>query len=472
MFLLSVFLLAFTCQTRGQDGTDPVAIRAAFAQALHEHDAAKVASFFTEDGVWDYVADSALYVGREQIQMAFDVHFTGSPDDWRTDEGLVLSVDNIVVVEHAALGTQTGPFPGLPPTGKEWIVPHIDIYEMEGDKIKRLTSYLDAVTFYIQLGAMPAPEVPSLVPSIAVPDHEPTGLSPMEANAEAIRRWNGHDPAVVAKMYHDDAKIFAGPLGAEVDRVAMTAMNEMYFAAFPNVKQEVVRTIDLGDNWVLTEFVTSSTQQGPFMGIPASGYPLEIRVVWLMHYSDDGLLIQGSFYYDNLTLMTQMTEPPECSPDGTWIVTVPTEAGVTTLLHTISPQGQMGGPFARTRVQVNENPTAFGIFPEADGATDWITKTVWKGRESLETTMLVYGTKSGEGPLRETVYIGLAHAEWTLTGPDTNEGTAVEAFYLAEQDADGDGFPDAGEEPLTCLPFTFTSRRLNMMAPCVPSALP
>ena len=85
----------------------------------------------------------------------------------------------------------------------------------------------------------------------------------------------------------------------------------------------------------------------------------------------------------------------------------------------------MGGSFAGIMVQVNENPTAFGIFPGADGGTDWITQTVWKGRKSLETTMLVYSTKKGEGPLRETIYIGVANATWTLTGPNTNEGTAV-----------------------------------------------
>jgi hypothetical protein len=153
-------------------------------------------------------------------------------------------------------------------------------------------------------------------------------------------------------------------------------------------------------------------------------------------------------------------------------VTVPTEAGNVTLLHTVSPQKKMGGPFAGMMVQVNDNPTAFGIFPEADGNSDWLTKTVWKGRDKVETTMLVYGTKSGEGPLREIVYIGVAHSEWTLTGSNTSEGTAVEAFYLAEQDADGDGFPDPGEEPVTCLPFTFTSKRLNMMPPCVPTPMP
>lgn len=452
-----------------QTPAELMAIRAEFANALDEHDLDKIVSFFTEDGVFDLVPEPAPFVGREQIRAAFEGQFTHSPD-WHTDEGRVMAAENIVTVEHSALGTNTGPLldPSLPITGKAWMFPHLDIYEFEGDKIKRLTSYGDMAGVYIQLGLIPAPEIPELTPTITVPDHEPTGLSAMEANAEHVKRWNSRDAALMAKIYHTDCKLFAGPLGAVVDRMAMTALNEMYFSAFSNVNLEAIRVIELGDGWVLTELASHATHQGPFMSTPPLGYPTEIRLVWLMHYSDDGLLIEGSFYYDNVTLTNQMTTPPEYMPDGTWVVMVPTEAGNITFLHTVSPQGKMGGPFAGVLLQVNSNPTFFGMFPEADRNTNWITKNVWKGRNRVESTMLTYGTKKGEGPLMETVYIGIVHAEWTLTGPNTNEGKAIEAIYLAEQDADGDGFPDPGEQPIACPEFAFTSKRLTMMPPCVP----
>lgn len=451
-----------------QETPDPLAIRDGFAEALNNQDLDGMVSFFADDGVWDWVPEpGAPLVGKAQIRTAFDTLLTHSPD-WHTDEGLVLTDGEVVVVNHNGLGTQTGPLPDGSTTNAPWVMPHLDIYEFEGDKIKKLTTYDDHASFYIQLGLMPAPEIPPLVPSIEVPDHEPTGLSPMEANAEHIRRWNSHDAALMARIYHNDAKIFAGPLGAEVDRAAMTAMNEMYFAAFPNIRQEAVRTIDLGDNWVLTEFVAYATHQGPFMGIAPSGYPIENRNVWLVHYSDDGVVTQGSFYYDNVTFMTQMTEPPEYSPAGNWVGTTPTPVGNITFLHTVSPQVELGGPFAGYMTMSNKNPTYFGMFPDADASSDWLTITVWKGRNSVESTMLRYGTKKGEGLLAETVYIFIAHVSWTLTGPNTNEGTALAAVYLPEQDADGDGFPDPGEEPVDCSPFAFTSRRLTMMPPCIP----
>jgi hypothetical protein len=171
--------------------------------------------------------------------------------------------------------------------------------------------------------------------------------------------------------------------------------------------------------------------------------------------------------------MNQMTTAPEYTPDGTWVVTLPTPADRNAMfLHTVSPQGKMGGSFAGVMIQVNKNPTLFGMFPEAEDSTAWLTKTVWAGRKSVETINLSYGTKKGESPLTETVTICIARSEYTFTGPNTNEGTAVLSVYLAEQDVDGDGFPDPGEEPVTCVPYTFTSRRLNMMPACIPTPIP
>ena len=140
------------------------------------------------------------------------------------------------------------------------------------------------------------------------------------------RRWNSYDAVSMAQIYHADCKIFVGPLGMELDRTAMTALNEMYFSAFPDGGLEEVRTIELSDSWMLTEFVARSTHQGTFFGIPPSGYACETKLVWLTHYTDDGLVIEGSFYYDNLTLVNQMTTAP-WSLDGIWITTVPTPLG-------------------------------------------------------------------------------------------------------------------------------------------------
>ena len=43
---------------------------------------------------------------------------------------------------------------------------------------------------------------------------------------------------------------------------------------------------------------------------------------------------------------------------------------------------------------------------------------------------------------------------------------------LAAQDADQDGFPDEGQEPVVCVPWEWIAKRLTMMLGCVPTPIP
>jgi steroid delta-isomerase-like uncharacterized protein len=466
LILLCLPILIINSSVLGQEKPDIVAIRGAFAQAIEDHDVDAILSHFTEDGVSDATVFPAPLVTHEQMRAMWEDQFDASPD-WHTEDGRVLTVDDMVIVEHPAVGTNTRDAAGLP-----WVWPHLDIYEFEGEKIKRLMSYGDYAGILIQLGMAPAPEPIEFKPSFELPDPEPTGLSPLEANAELVARWNSHDVAGTAKMGHADSSYFAGPLGVPLNRVETAALNEMYFQGFSDARLEPVRTIDMGDGWVVFEHVAHGTHDGTFMGVPASGYPVEIRAVWLTHYDADGLVTQQSFYYDNLTMMTQITTAPEYSPAGTWISSVPTPMGNMTFLHTVSPQEKMGVPYAGIMHPVNGNATLFGMFPEVEKATDYVTQTVHTGRNTCVSTMLNYGTRKGEGPVDETVTIAILHVMWTLTGPETNEGTTILSVYLAEQDADGDGLPDEGQEPVECMPFAFTTRRLTMMPPCTLPPMP
>ena len=70
------------------------------------------------------------------------------------------------------------------------------------------------------------------------------------------------------------------------------------------------------------------------------------------------------------------------------------------------------------------------------------------------------------------VAFDVVNATWKITGPDTKEGQATMAVYLASQDANGDGFPDAGQKPLSCIPFTFTGKRVGVMPSCELTPMP
>ena len=162
----------------------------------------------------------------------------------------------------------------------------------------------------------------------------------------------------------------------------------------------------------------------------------------------------------------------EWSPVGTWVVTVPTPMGNETMLHMVHAQDLTGTRYGGMMWEVTENPTTFGTFPDVESGSCWPSQTVRTGLDSFESTFVTYGIKKGEGPVAQLVNIGICNASWRLTGPNTNEGECTVAFYLAEQDINGDGFPDEGQEPVVCMPFAYTSRRLTMMPGCVPTPMP
>ncbi|MEJ2703535.1 MAG: hypothetical protein P8Z79_13945 [Sedimentisphaerales bacterium] len=60
------------------------------------------------------------------------------------------------------------------------------------------------------------------------------------------------------------------------------------------------------------------------------------------------------------------------------------------------------------------------------------------------------------------------NAHFEVIGSDLLYGQGTESCYLASQDADRDGFPDEGEEPVACIPWGWTSKRLTLMPGCAP----
>jgi ketosteroid isomerase-like protein len=467
--VLTCFLTLFINSQAICQEPDIVAIRAEFAQALDDHDLDKLVSLLADDFVWDYNAQPAPIVGPEQFRGVMEIEYAVSPD-WHTDQGLVLATDSVVVVKHAGHGTQTASrpeFPDIPPTGNPWIWPHIDIYEFEGEKIKQITTYADHAGVFMQLGILPIPESQEMVPSIELPDPEPTGLSPMEANAELFARWNNHDLAGLAKMSSDDGVTFHSALGRTVSRLESNAIQEMYFLNFTGAKLTPVRTIDLGDGWILCEYIGTSTHTKSFMGVPASGYPIEIRSAMLNHYDERGLITEQYVYLDNLTLLNQMTTAP-WPLDGIWITTYPTGSG-----NIISTTVYVAQDAAKTRYSGTlEFLNSFGfneLYPDADPSLEKSAggEAVLVGRNKYEATFLGYQRKyDASTGIMEIVGLSTAKAHFELLGPNLLQGYGTGSYYLAAQDADQDGFPDEGQEPIYCAPWTWTGKRLTPLPGC------
>lgn len=304
--------LLISSAAMAQESSDLIAIHEKFGTALNAHDFDLMVSYFTEDCVFNLVPDPAPMHGREEIKAFFEDFLVSFPDI-HTTEGRVLATGNIVVVEHSLEGTHDGDWQGVPPTGNTVVAPHLDIYEFEGDKIKRFTTYMDMLGPLMQVGAVPMPDPFALVPTHALPEPEATGQSPWDADVQVNLRWNTHDLPQYAKLYHSNAALFVGPLGATVGRNEWVALTELLFQGFSG-QSHVLRRIDFGDGLILAEFQNRAVHNGPYMGIPASGTSTNLRSVSLIQYDADGLAVAGSYYYDELTLMTQISPPEPAAP--------------------------------------------------------------------------------------------------------------------------------------------------------------
>jgi hypothetical protein len=160
----------------------------------------------------------------------------------------------------------------------------------------------------------------------------------------------------------------------------------------------------------------------------------------------------------------------EWSPIGIWVCRIP---GYPFLFwRTVTPQDLTGQRYGGTSLQITyeinlPDPN------ETIADQDLPEQTVRTGPNSFESTSLIYATKEGEGPFSTVSHIWVCHAAWTLTSPDAYEGNTQVATYLASQDADGDGLPDDGQEPVDVVEFPVIGRRLRVMPPCeVPAQAP
>jgi len=455
-------VLACGLPAAGQTPADPLAIHSAQLAAMNAHDLDKMMSYWAEDGMYDLVSQPPP-VPKAYVRAGFQQRFAAYPD-FRMEMVRVLATDKVVVEEGLTKYTDTK-------TGVKITIPHVSIYDIADGKIKKVTSYNDRLGPMVLRGQAPAPVIPPLIPSVALPAPEPTGLSPLAANAELVKRWNGHEVAGIAKMTQKDATIFAGPLGRALSRAEMAALNEMYFQGFSQATIKPVRTVDLGGGWILMEYTAMSPHDGLFLGAAPLGYLVEIRGAWLAHFDTTGLLTQQSFYYDNVTMTTQMTTAP-FPPEGIWITAVPTPMGnyLSKTLYTAQDPGKT--KLSGTLEWINCLPLFKELYPDADPSLDYSVggQAVMVGRNKYDATYLGYSRKiNAKTGAVEIVGIWTLSAHFEFVALDRIEGYGPASYYLAAQDADQDGFPDAGQKPVVCLPWSWTCKRLTALPGCTPT---
>ena len=91
------------------------------------------------------------------------------------------------------------------------------------------------------------------------------------------------------------------------------AFFRMYLAAFPDLRMNPVDVLPSGDK-VVARVKATGTNTGEFMGMPATGKSVDVQLIDIMRFGDDGLVHEHWGVFDAMAMMQQLGVIPAGPP--------------------------------------------------------------------------------------------------------------------------------------------------------------
>jgi steroid delta-isomerase-like uncharacterized protein len=132
-------------------------------------------------------------------------------------------------------------------------------------------------------------------------------------NAAAIRRLydliNAGDIDGFGDQLSDDFVEHEEMPGLERSKDGVKQLFHMYRAAFPDLHMEPQDVLVSGDKAV-ARVVATGTHHGEFMGMPATGKRVEVQLIDITRFGDDGRAVEHWGVFDALSMMQQLGAIP------------------------------------------------------------------------------------------------------------------------------------------------------------------
>ena len=125
-----------------------------YIAAINSHDVERIASFFTDDCVFEDQAFGIVSHGKKELKEIFTATFVASPD-LKVKLKSFFSAGDWIASEWVMSGTSVGDFLGVKGTGKKWSVRGASITQYSKGKIKRDSDYYNLITILQQTGLLP-----------------------------------------------------------------------------------------------------------------------------------------------------------------------------------------------------------------------------------------------------------------------------------------------------------------------------
>ena len=101
--------------------------------------------------------------------------------------------------------------------------------------------------------------------------------------------------------------------GLEPSKEGVKNLFHMYRAAFPDLRMETQDVLVSGDKAVARVRATG-THQGEFLGMAATGKSVDVQLIDITRFGDDGLAREHWGVFDAMALMQQLGALPESPP--------------------------------------------------------------------------------------------------------------------------------------------------------------
>jgi steroid delta-isomerase-like uncharacterized protein len=119
------------------------------AEAARDFDA--IMATFVEDCYLETVALNLRIEGRTQARAAYEGYFTAFPDLTPDDEGFAFGED-VLVTWGTLRGTSKGAFLGIPPSGRAFEVPFVNVARFRAGHMAGESIYFDLASLCDQSG--------------------------------------------------------------------------------------------------------------------------------------------------------------------------------------------------------------------------------------------------------------------------------------------------------------------------------
>jgi steroid delta-isomerase-like uncharacterized protein len=107
---------------------------------------------------------------------------------------------------------------------------------------------------------------------------------------------------------HDEAP------GMEPTKEGVQQLFRMYRASFPDLRMDVEEVLPSGDKVVGRIRATGTHTGEAFMGLPASGKSVNVELIDITRFDDDGLAREHWGVFDALSMMQQLGAIPAMAP--------------------------------------------------------------------------------------------------------------------------------------------------------------